>query len=62
MTSETPSPTPTSTRINSIPPTNDQVNFQNTPMHVFNPYVFTSNPPIPTPLMTPPSRGFTPRY
>ncbi|MEO1765441.1 MAG: hypothetical protein AAFR83_26840, partial [Cyanobacteria bacterium J06629_18] len=59
MTSETPSPTPISNRINSMSPTN-QINFQNTPMHVFNPYVLKSNQPTPTPLFTPSFRGFTP--
>ena len=59
MTSETPSPTPTNTRTIPTSSTN-QINFQNTPMHVFNPYVLTSNPPILTPLLTPSFRGFTP--
>ena len=59
MTSETPSPTPTNTRTIPTSSTN-QINFQNAPMQVLNPFVLTSNPPIPTPSLTPAFRGFTP--
>ncbi|MEO1765254.1 MAG: hypothetical protein AAFR83_25705, partial [Cyanobacteria bacterium J06629_18] len=59
MKSETPSPIPTNTRNISTTSIN-QTNFQNAPMQLINPFLHTSNPPIPTPALTPTFQGFTP--
>ena len=59
MTSEQPSPIPTNT--GNIPTSTIQTNPQTTPIPVFTQYVPITNPPIPTPLLTPSLlRGFTP--
>ena len=59
MKSETPSPIPPNTR--NIPTsTTNQPNFQNAHMQLINPFLLTTNPPIPTPSLTPTFRGFTP--
>ena len=56
MKSETPSPFPPNTRDTSTSSTN-QTNFQNAHMQLINPFLLTSNPPIPTPSLTPAFRG-----